>query len=540
MNRPSDEQDELRRRVLGLDASGRKGHYASLRQRIVELERFRSVVDLSSDLLFVVESTSGRVVDVNETACQRLGAWHDELTTGTLASFLGEAARSELESLRADFEEGRRDRATLVTMLHGRGDGLPVEVAVRCVRAGDELHYVLAARDVTERQAAETAQRKLEEQLRQVQKMEAVGRLAGGVAHDFNNLLTVITGYGQMLLEDGIDRGVLRKYTETLLEAANQAASLTGQLLAFSRKQVLHPVALDLNTLVTDAHRMLRRVIPADIEVVTDLHPGVPAVLADAGQMHQVLLNLALNARDAMASGGRLTIATSPALAVSTAELPIRKGTLPGAARLVVSDAGAGIDAEMLGHIFEPFFTTKAPGKGTGLGLSTVYGIVTQSGGTVTVQSEVGKGTSFEILLPAAVEAARAEAAAGDRPAGGVETVLVAEDQPDVRRMAATVLGRLGYRVLEAANGAEALRVAESLAGPLHLLVSDIVMPGMNGHHLARRMRDARPGLRVLFISGYADRLLIERELGQHDAFFLQKPFTPGALGASVRAALDA
>jgi two-component system, cell cycle sensor histidine kinase and response regulator CckA len=540
MKTPSDEQDERLPSAPGVHGPGSSGDGLTLSQRIAALEQFRAAVDLSSDLLLVVQAGSGRVTDANQTACQRLGRSRDEIAGTQIAGYLGESTRAELAALCTDFEAGGRDRATLVAALRSGGHEFPVEIAVRCARAGDAVHYVLAARDITGRIDAEASHRTLEEQLRQAQKMEAVGRLASGVAHDFNNLLTVITGYGQMLLEDGIERGILRKYAETLLEAAHQAASLTGQLLAFSRKQVLHPAALDLNALVGEAARMLRELLPANIDIVTDLDRAVPPVLIDAGQIQQVLVNLAVNAREAMEAGGRLTVTTSPAQAVAPGELPPKTGGSPGAARLTVSDNGPGIDAAALAHVFEPFFTTKPPGSGLGLGLSTAYGIVTQSGGTISVQSQPGKGTMFEILLPAAIEPARAEAGTRERPAIGVETVLIVEDQPDVRRMAGTVLGRLGYRVLEAENGADALRVSDSLAGPLHLLVSDIVMPGMNGHHLARRLREARPGLRVLFISGYADRLLIEHGPGQPHAFFLQKPFSPASLAASVRAALDA
>jgi nitrogen-specific signal transduction histidine kinase len=409
------------------------------------------------------------------------------------------------------------------------------------VPAGDALCFVLAARDVTDRLKAEAEQRKLEEQLRQAQKMEAVGRLAGGVAHDFNNLLTVITGYGQMLIEENVGTEEQRENLRAIVDAAHQASSLTGQLLAFSRKQVLRPVALDLNALVLDADRMLKRLIPEDIEVVTNLAPGLPCIRADAGQVQQVLLNLALNARDAMPSGGRLTFATSllrsvPAGSPWPADSPAANGLV----RLAVSDNGAGIAPDTLAHVFEPFFTTKERGKGTGLGLSTVYGIVTQSGGTIGVQSEPGRGTTFEILLPAAGEPRAVMAAHPAQAIGGTETVLVVEDQSDVRRMVALVLERLGYHVLQAASGEEALRLLTSHQEPLDLLVTDVVMPGMTGDHLARLLRLARPGLPVLFMSGYADRLVMERELATTQASFLQKPFSPAVLAARVRAVLDA
>jgi CheY-like chemotaxis protein len=347
----------------------------------------------------------------------------------------------------------------------------------------------------------------------------------------------VITGYGQMLIEENVGTEEQRENLRAIVDAAHQASSLTGQLLAFSRKQVLRPVALDLNALVLDADRMLKRLIPEDIEVVTNLAPGLPCIRADAGQVQQVLLNLALNARDAMPSGGRLTFATSllrsvPAGSPWPADSPAANGLV----RLAVSDNGAGIAPDTLAHVFEPFFTTKERGKGTGLGLSTVYGIVTQSGGTIGVQSEPGRGTTFEILLPAAGEP---RAAVAPRPAqaiGGTETVLVVEDQSDVRRMVALVLERLGYHVLQAASGEEALRLLTSHQEPLDLLVTDVVMPGMTGDHLARLLRLARPGLPVLFISGIVnERDLVLRGAPKIRFSFLRKPFQASNLVQKVR-----
>ena len=393
---------------------------------------------------------------------------------------------------------------------------------------GTSLGTASLGRDVTERRA-------LEEQSRQAQTLESAGRLAGGVAHDFNNLLTVINAYSELLLEtmDETDPG--RVNLIEIRKAGDRAAKLTHQLLAFSRRQVLHPQILDLNTLVADAERILRRVISEDIEVIVHLDPFLRRVRADAGQLNQVLLNLALTARDAMVSGGKLTIATSN---VTTGpELPLAPGPY---VLLTVADTGAGISSEDLAHVFEPFFTTKQQADGTGLRLSTAYGIVQQSGGHVRVESEPGRGARFSVYLPSVdgeIPVHTAVATVIKREPGN-ETVLVVEDEPKVRKAAVEILKGLGYRVLSAANGREALELIDD---SVQLVLTDIVMPGINGREVAAHARRTRPDIRILFMSGYAYHTDSNvKAFPRLEEAYIQKPFTPATLAGKVREVLDA
>ena len=386
-----------------------------------------------------------------------------------------------------------------------------------------------------------TARRQLEEQLRQSQKMEAVGQLAGGVAHDFNNLLTVISTCGELLAQDIPPAAPQRDDVEEIIKAARRAAGLTHQLLAFSRRQLLQPVVFDLNTVVNCVEPMLRRLIGEDIEISTKPARAPAVVSADPGQMEQVLMNLVINARDAMPRGGRLTIETAH-VRVGDGRGPGDGVTPPGDYVLLsVSDTGVGIPRENIGRVFEPFFTTKEVGKGTGLGLSTLYGIVKQSGGYVWVDSEVGVGTTFRIYLPRV----EAEGAAATKPShalpksGGSETILVAEDEEAVGGLIRRLLEAEGYTVLASQNGAEALALASQYAGHIDLLLTDVVMPELGGRELADQLRAARSGIRVLFISGYTDSEIDRRGVLQPDAAFLQKPFTGSGLALAVRAALD-
>ncbi|HEY1190866.1 MAG TPA: PAS domain-containing protein, partial [Gemmata sp.] len=375
-----------------------------------------------------------------------------------------------------------------------------------------------------------TEQRALERLLHQAQRMEAVGQLAGGVAHDFNNLLTVINGCGDLLLDNLAAGGANRELVQEIRRAGDRAAALTRQLLAFSRRQVLEPKVLNLNAVVADAERLLRRLIGEDILLTATPAPDLRAVRVDPGQFEQVLLNLAVNARDAMPTGGRLTIETANAdVEQEYASVPEAR---PGRYVLVaVSDTGGGIPPETLPHIFEPFFTTKGPGQGTGLGLATVHGIVRQSGGFVAVYSELGRGTTFKVYLPAVASAAPHEAPCAPAPLGrGDETVLVTEDDAAVRGVIRLALRSHGYEVLEAGSGEEAVRVAAAHAGPIHLLVTDVVMPGMGGRELATRLTAARPGLSVLYLSGYTDDAVVRHGVLEARVHFLQKPFTPTKL----------
>src|SRR5947207_8550048 len=391
-----------------------------------------------------------------------------------------------------------------------------------------------------ERKRAEEALRQSEERLRQAQKMEAVGRLAGGFAHDFNNLLTVITSYSDLLPEDLGSDDPQRDDVVQIRKAAEGAAALTRQLLAFSRQQVLEPKVLDLKATIANTEKLLKRLIGEDVHLITALAPDLGAVKADPGQLEQIIINLAVNARDAMPTGGRLTI---EAANVEMDEAYVR-GHAPASpdryVLLALSDTGIGMDEQTKARIFEPFFTTKEPGKGTGLGLATVYGIVKQSGGFIWVYSEPGRGTTFKIYLPRVDAPAEAGAAAtpGDLPRG-TETVLIVEDAAAVRAVMRHVLERQGYAVLEAASGAAALELAAGHAGPSHLLLTDVIMPGLSGRQLADRLTALRSDTRVLYASGYTDDAVVRHGVLESGIAYLQKPFTTESLARKVREVLD-
>jgi two-component system cell cycle sensor histidine kinase/response regulator CckA len=396
--------------------------------------------------------------------------------------------------------------------------------------------------DRAERKRAEEALRQSEKQFRQSQKMEAVGRLAGGIAHDFNNLLTIIMGYSQVLLTELGPQHPLRGKIEETLKAGERAATLIRQLLTFSRKQSLDPKILSLNTAVTSLESLLRRLIGEDIQLVSKLDPTNGRLRADQAQLEQVLVNLVVNARDAMPKGGTLTIETAQ---VELTRSPVYHLTPlpPGPyVRLAVSDTGCGMDRMTQSHIFEPFFTTKGEGKGSGLGLSTVFGIVTQSGGAIDVTSRVGHGTRFDLYFPS-VESdiiTTAPTQPLGQPQRGTETILLVEDEPSVRTLVRDELRKLGYRVVEAKNGVEACLLATQQAASLQLLLTDVVMPGMGGRELAQHLSVIKPDLRTLFISGYMDDVGIMAGQEEGTSSFLQKPFTPEVLGRAVRNLLDA
>ena len=396
--------------------------------------------------------------------------------------------------------------------------------------------------DRAERKRAEEALRQSEKQFRQSQKMEAVGRLAGGIAHDFNNLLTVIMGYSQVLSTELGPQHPLRGKIEETLKAGERAATLIRQLLTFSSKQSLDPKVLSLNTAVTSLESLLRRLIGEDIQFVTKLDPTNGRLRADQAQLEQVLVNLVVNARDAMPKGGTLTIETAQ---VELTRSPVYHLTPlpPGPyVRLSVSDTGCGMDRKTQSHIFEPFFTTKGEGKGSGLGLSTVFGIVTQCGGAIDVTSRVGHGTRFDLYFPS-VESdilTTAPTQPSGQPQRGTETILVAEDEPSVRTLVRDELRKLGYRVIEAKNGVEACLLATQQAGSLQLLLTDVVMPGMGGRELAQHLSVIKPDLRTLFMSGYMDDVGIMAGQEEGTSSFLQKPFTPEVLARAVRNLLDA
>jgi CheY-like chemotaxis protein len=372
--------------------------------------------------------------------------------------------------------------------------------------------------------------------------MESMGRLAGGIAHDFNNLLAVISGYGEILRRRVTADPQLVRYVDDIVKAAERAAQLTRQLLAFSRKQVLQPRILSLNLVVEETEKMLRRVIGEDILLLTVFDEHLGSVRADPGQIEQILMNLAVNARDAMPRGGRLTIETGNVV-LDERFARYHAGVEPGGyVLLAVSDTGSGMTPQTLGHIFEPFFTTKEPGKGTGLGLATVHGIVKQSGGHIWVYSEPGHGTTFKIHLPRAdapeTEPPPPAAAPGELPRG-TETILLVEDEASVREILRECLEASGYTVLEASRGEEALSICANPEAPVHLVMTDVVMPGMSGRELAERLRLSRPEIRILYMSGYTDDAVVIHGVLSEDMAFLQKPFSVENLARKVREVLD-
>jgi len=399
--------------------------------------------------------------------------------------------------------------------------------------AGNPFGVIGVSTDITERV-------RLQEQVRSMHQLEAIGRLAGGIAHDFNNLMNVVLGHAELLsAESGLtERG--KNGLGQIHRAGERAAALTLQLLAFSRKQILQPKVLNLNEIVADVQKMLSRVIGEDLELVTRLHPSLAHVKADPVQMNQVLMNLAVNARDAMPHGGTLLMETNN-VQLDEADARRHPGSPAGpCVMLTVSDTGHGMDAETLEHIFEPFFTTKELGKGTGMGLATVYGIVTQSGGNILVSSTLGKGTTFQIYLPAetALAQVRVEEAV-EEVAGGTETILVVEDEPNLREIARIFLENYGYRVLEAVDVEESLQIAKTFADPIHLLLTDVIMPGMSGRQLASEILTARPEMKVVYMSGYTDDVLAHHEVLKPGVTLLQKPFNNVQLARKIRSILD-
>jgi len=410
-------------------------------------------------------------------------------------------------------------------------------------RVGNQIAGAIANSQLfAEHIRSEEEKAALQEQLRQSQKMEAVGRLGGGIAHDFNNLLTIIKGYSQLSLLDLKENDPLWGNIQEIQKATQRATDLTRQLLAFSRRQILDLKVLDLNTLLRELDKMLRRIIGEDIELVNLLSGDLGRVKIDPGQIEQVIFNLAVNARDAMPSGGKLTIETAN-VELDKEYANAHIGVVPGRyVKLSVSDTGIGMSQEVRGKVFEPFFTTKDKGKGTGLGLSTVYGTVKQSGGNIWVYSEPGHGTTFKIYLPRVEEEldilhGQDETESSSR---GSETVLLVEDEPLVRDLAHRILSQQGYKVLEAANGEEALRVAHEHGGEeIHLLLTDVVMPQMGGKDLADQLKIPRPDIKVLYTSGYTDNAIVHHGVLEPGIHFLQKPFSSNALSHKVREVLD-
>jgi two-component system cell cycle sensor histidine kinase/response regulator CckA len=516
--------------VLAVDVTARVEAERALRRSEA---RYRDLFENAGDLIAMVDVES-RLTMVNEAFVRTLGYTRDELIGRPLRELVPPEWHERLEAARDrkidDDVEGTTYEHELVAK---DGHRIQVEVASRVIEVdGQPVGVEAICRDITER-------RQLEEQLRQAQRLEAIGRLAGGIAHDFNNLLTVISGYADALLEEGDPAS--RRELKEIAAAAERATILTRQLLAFSRRQVLQPRVLDLNEVVDGIMPMLTRLIGEDIDLVTALDPGLEHVLADPNQIEQVLLNLVLNARDAMPQGGKLTIATTNTELDESYVAEHPEARLGRHATLSVSDNGVGMDAGTVARVFEPFFTTKPVGTGTGLGLSTVYGIVKQSGGNTWIYSEPGRGSTFKVYLPAANEPL---ATVGrDRPEiatpTGSETILIVEDEDAVRTLAADMLRARGYTVHATGSAEEALRLAADGDEPIDLLLTDLVMPEMNGRDLAAKILETIPDVRVLFMSGYADEAVTRNGALEAGAAYLEKPFSGRDLARMVRDALD-
>ncbi len=501
-------------------------------------ERYRQLFDSHPHPMWVYDIETLRFLAVNDAAVRYYGYSRAEFLTMTISDIRPSEDVAQLVEA-VGRSRGRTVAGHVWRHLKKDGGVLDVEISSHdLVFDGRAARLVLAV-DVTQRRQAEQALIESEERLRQSQKMEAVGQLAGGVAHDFNNLLMVITGYSDQILSRLPADDPLRRKVEQIRKAGDRAASLTRQLLAFSRKQVIEPKVLDLNAVVAGIEKMLRRLIGEHIDIV--MLPGreLGRVRADPGQIEQVIMNLVVNARDAMPHGGRLGL--------ETANVEVE----PGGARahggadqgryvvLTVADNGVGMSRETLSRAFEPFFTTKEQGKGTGLGLATVYGIVKQSGGHIAVESEAGQGTTFRIYLPRVdVEPEIREDVTPATPPGR-ETLLLVEDDPAVRELVRELLADGGYTVLEARHPGEALEIAGRYRGTIHLLVTDVVMPQMNGAELARRLVQLRPSLAVLYMSGYTDDLIAQQGILREGTILVEKPFTPEALSRKIREALE-
>jgi PAS domain S-box-containing protein len=517
---------------LAIDITERKRLENSL---IRAEEKFAKAFRATPDAISISTLDAGRYLEVNDSFLHVTGYDREEVVGHTAAELKIWTDPADRERMTAQL---RMLGAVKDMELHYRnkqGAQRTGSLSGEVIELGGERCLVAVMRDISEH-------RLLEEQLLQAQKMEAIGRLAGGVAHDFNNLLAIILGYSDLLQDSLPAEHPARKHVAEIRKAGDRAATLTRQLVAFSRKQVLELKVFDLNAVVIENYKMLRRLIGEDIELLLEPDRATTPVKADPAQMEQVIMNLAVNARDAMPRGGRLTIETANVELDATQVN--RHVTMPAGAyvMLAVTDSGIGMDNQTQARIFEPFFTTKEKGKGTGLGLATVYGIVKQSGGYIWVYSEVGKGTTFKIYLPRAEEPIEPEPVAAKVPAAslrGHETLLLVEDEESVRKLAAHCLRNQGYTVLEAQNGAEALALCREHAAPIHLLVTDVVMPGMGGRDLADQLATLRPDVRVLFVSGYTGNAIVHHGILDPGTFLLSKPFRPVELAQKVREVLD-
>ncbi len=536
-----EELKALRQRLQEMERSEqqRKRAEAALRESEKKFQQFYDEAPVGYHEL----DTKGRITRVNRKELEMLGYTAGEMLGKPVWNFFVEEDTTRhvtMAKLAGDVSFHDTFERT-----YRRKDGTTLSVLTQDRILRDKSRQIIGIRsaveDITERRQTQEALRKSEEQLRQWQRVEAIGRLAGGVAHDFNNLLMTIKGCSELLLNAFDRRDPRREEVEEILKAGERATSLTRQLLAFGRRQVLQPQVLDLNSLVSNMDKMLRRLIGEDIQLVTVLDPELWSVKVDPGMVEQAVMNLAVNSRDAMPNGGKLTIET--ANIIHDEEYASRHVSMkPGYYVMVaVSDNGCGMDKETQSHLFEPFFTTKEKGKGSGLGLSTVYGIIKQSGGNIWTYSEPGQGTTFKIYLPRVEKTARVykPKAKPSMVPGGTETILLVEDEEAVRTMVSKVLKNKGYTVLEAAHSKEAFEICEQNEGPIHLMVTDVILPQMSGRELAERLAPLLPEMKVLYMSGYPDNTIVQHGVLESGTAFLQKPFTLNALELKVREVLD-
>jgi two-component system cell cycle sensor histidine kinase/response regulator CckA len=530
---PSGTGGEERLVIVNRDITERQQAEEALRRSEAQ---YRALFENANDAILIFEPENEIILAANSKACEIYGLAHDQLVGRSLKTMTQNVPRGERQIRELLAAGTYKDYEAA----HYRGDGKAIDLLINAsvIEFQGRRAILSINRDLTE-------WKQMEAQLRQAQKMEAVGALAGGVAHDFNNLLAVILGHSELIAEEEASEQVRRRGWQ-IKKAAEDAAELTRQLLTFSRKQPLSPAALGLNGVISDMEEMLRRLLGEDVELTTVLDAELRQVTADKGQLQQVMMNLAANARDAMPHGGRFSIETANVELdehFARRHPPLRAGSH---VLLMVSDNGTGMDAATQARIFEPFFTTKARGKGTGLGLATAYSIVQQSGGHICVKSKLGEGTTFEIYLPSTQEQAVAPAVApvagatpAERPIGW-ETVLLVEDAEALRALAKEILETHGYGVLEAETASEAIQVAHRYTGPIDLLLTDVILPGMDGRQLAESLMESRPEMKILYVSGYSDSILARRGVLTPGSMLVHKPFARDALVRRVREVLDA
>jgi two-component system, cell cycle sensor histidine kinase and response regulator CckA len=504
-------------------------------------ERFRVLFDSAPDALLIYEP-DGRVLDANRAAERLFGRSRHELVSSRVDA-LGFTAQSTEPSARGLLRESSQQEPVTLWVMTASGERRDVELRTVSVQLSGRPVLLATVQDISARLHAEQAKRRLEEQLHHALKLDALGRLAGGVAHDFNNLLTAIAGYAELMLRGGADISEYPSALQEILNASQRAAGLTSQLLAFSRKQVIEPVVLDLNALLENATRMIQRLIGEDISLVFEPAEPLHLVKVDRNQIEQVMINLAVNARDAMPDGGTLRVSTQNVSLRETERQELLDADVAAGEYVVleVADTGAGMDEETQARLFEPFFTTKARGRGTGLGLSIIYGAVKQNGGFVSVRSELGTGTCFSIYLPR-VEGVLEDFAVNELAvvsSRGAETILLVEDEPAVRDVVGRFLQNAGYHVLARGDARAAIALMERPEVTVDLLLTDVVLPGMNGKQLHQHLCAMRPGLRVLFMSGYTDDVIAKHGLVDPSIALLEKPLTQAALLRAVRSVLD-